>query len=687
MPAPTYKTLEQLIAAAEEFIDQIDTVSFDVFDTLFIRRIENPDLIKIPVARFIAEKANQAGITMSWFEIAALRDEIENQHRQRNGEHYPDFEANYDQFMPEVLNQVFAQKLPESFLQQVAEYEIRLENAMLVPRAALVQWIESLKQRGKRLFLISDIYLPAKYIQQMAVAKNLDHFFEGIVSSADSFNAKASGTAYPLIEQQYHLDKAKWLHVGDNPISDGTRPIEFGIKSLVINDPAECHRKNLARHYNFYSTHNTFWKGRNLKQLMLPLEAENSEQPELYVQGFNQFGFLFGFFMQRLAQRCKELKLKRIYFCSREGWLLKQCWERFAPWYFPDGDMPEARYLYVSRIALARAMIGNTGLSTTEVEVALLPNGNNCFADVCRIFDLDAQAFAPYLEKHKIKLNEVIAQTDPNASANSRRKLGIMLMDSEFQATAKKSGQANRDAFVSYLSSEGFFDYQEVGLVDIGWLGTIHNNFFQALSHRLETPRIHGFLMCATRHIEYKNTRDRYFEGLVYDRHRFEVGGSLVQYIKDIMEEICRAPHTSLVAYHPADNDQGFELEFRSDDDESAQAEHIQSDYYQPVQNGILDAVSAYAKAQTVLGYGCAEVKPWLNLSLYKFLAFPRTKDVVRLQLKAHQDDFAKRETKSYKKFLDPEKGLWQYSQAVLNFWPAIRMRSFKKHCIRMMKG
>ena len=223
--------------------------------------------------------------------------------------------------------------------------------------------------------------------------------------------------------------------------------------------------------------------------------------------------------------------------------------------------------------------------------------------DVCRIFDLDAQVFAPYLEKHKISLDEVIAQTDPNASAESRRKLGIMLMDSGFQDTAKKTGQVNRDAFVSYLASEGFFDYQDVGLVDIGWLGTIHNNFFKALSHRLQKPGIHGFLMCATRHIEYQNTRDRYFEGLIYDRHRFEVGGSLVQYIKDIMEELCRAPHTSLVAYHPEDSEQGFELEFRPDDDESAQAENIQSEYYQPVQNGILDALSAYAKAQAVLGY------------------------------------------------------------------------------------
>ena len=686
MTAPTYKTLAQLIDAAEEFIDQVDTVSFDVFDTLFIRRIENPDLIKIPVSRFIAEKANQLDINVSWFEISTLRDDIENEHRQRNGENHPDFEANYDAFMPEVLVQVFAEKLPEGFFKQVADYEIQLENAMLVARMDLVEWIQSLKQRGKRLFLISDIYLPADYIRQMVAVKGLDQYFEAIISSADSFNAKASGTAYPLIEQRYQLDKTKWLHLGDNPISDGTRPQEFGIRSLVIKDPAECHRKRLAKQYNYYSTHNTFWKGRNLQQLMLPLEAENSEQSELYVQGFNQFGFLFGFFMQRLAERVKELNLKRIYFCSREGWILKQCWERFAPWYFPDSDIPEAKYLYVSRIALARAMIGNTGLSTNEVEVALLPRGNDSFTDVCRVFGLNINDFVPFLQKHNIENTEVISKSNPKVKSESRRKLGHLLMDSEFQVQSKLLGKPYTDALVKYLESEDFFGLQDIAVVDIGWLGTIHNNLFQATSHRSEKPRIHGYLMCATRYIDYPTTQDRYIEGLVYDRHKFEVGGSILEYIKDIIEEICRAPHTSLVAYHP-DQTNGFRLEFRPKDDESAEAEKAQSEYYHPLQQGILDAVAAYAKAQAVLGYGCAELKPWLNFNLHKFVAFPKTKDVIRLQPKAHQDDFANRDTHVRKKFFDPDKGLWQRSAAALKMLPDIRMREFKKHCIRMLKS
>ena len=686
MTAPTYKSIEQLITAAESFIDDIDIVSFDVFDTIFIRRIADPDLIKIPVARFIAEKANSLGIEITWLEVATLREQVENQQRQSNGQKFPDFEANYDDFMPQMLDQVFNDQLPDNYFHRVADYEVNLENAVLVAREKLISWVKSLKHRGKRLFLISDIYLPAHYIERFVEDKDLTNYFESVISSADSFNAKASGTAFPLVEERFKLDRSRWLHIGDNPISDGIKPQEYGIRALVIDDPAERQRKALAAKYNQYSTYTTFWKGRNLQQLMLPLEAENAECEEMFAQGFNQFGFLFGYFMQRLAEQCKSLKLKRIYFCSREGWLLQQCWELFAPWYFTQSDQPETKYLYVSRIALAKAMIGNTGLSQREVEVALLPLGNETFADVCRIFGLSADEFKSYLAKKDLTIDDVISQTGKGSSAANRRKLGLLLMDSEFQALTRQAAQPYRDAFASYLDDEGFFQHADVAVVDIGWLGTIHNNFFNAVCHLDNAPKIHGYLMCATRYIDYPNSPEKYFEGLVYDGYKFDMAGSLIEYIKDVIEEICRAPHTSLTGYQPDSNEKGYQLVFRDENDESAQAEADQSAYFAPLQQGILNAVSAYAKAYAILGYSSKEIKPWLNFSLHRYIAFPRTDDVVRLQLKAHQDDFGKRDTANLKNLL-AEKGLWQKAAAVLRFVPGVRSRAFKKHCFRKMRN
>ncbi|WP_339135720.1 MAG: HAD family hydrolase [Candidatus Electrothrix sp. GW3-4] len=44
---------------------------------------------------------------------------------------------------------------------------------------------------------------------------------DAVVSSADSFLAKASGKAFPMLQERFALDYDRWLHVGDNPVSDG----------------------------------------------------------------------------------------------------------------------------------------------------------------------------------------------------------------------------------------------------------------------------------------------------------------------------------------------------------------------------------------------------------------------------------------------------------------------------------
>ena len=50
----TFYTLDELLQAGEQMAADCDTVSFDLFDTLLIRRIHDPDMVKPAVARYIA---------------------------------------------------------------------------------------------------------------------------------------------------------------------------------------------------------------------------------------------------------------------------------------------------------------------------------------------------------------------------------------------------------------------------------------------------------------------------------------------------------------------------------------------------------------------------------------------------------------------------------------------------------
>ena len=73
----TYYTLDELLQAGEQMAADCDTVSFDLFDTLLIRRIHDPDMVKPAVARYIAARAAEAGLTWSWPQVQRLRDRVE----------------------------------------------------------------------------------------------------------------------------------------------------------------------------------------------------------------------------------------------------------------------------------------------------------------------------------------------------------------------------------------------------------------------------------------------------------------------------------------------------------------------------------------------------------------------------------------------------------------------------------
>ncbi|MCW5198753.1 HAD family hydrolase, partial [Desulfobulbus sp. F3] len=269
-------SLSTLVREGRQRAGAADTVSFDLFDTLLIRRIHDPDMVKPAVARYISNQAARCGIAKSWQYILKLRSTFEKEQRAATGQRFIDQEACYPDYMGQVLRAVFGETADhEALLADITSYEISLENAVLVPRSELVEWLGELKAQGKRVLIVSDIYLPASHLERLVKHAGFLDQVDAVISSADSFLAKASGLAYPLLKERFGLDYSRWLHIGDNPISDGLRPTEHGIQALVLRDGREKLRKSLLKRYCNYSLGQHFYRGRALQQIMLPIEAEN----------------------------------------------------------------------------------------------------------------------------------------------------------------------------------------------------------------------------------------------------------------------------------------------------------------------------------------------------------------------------------------------------------------------------
>lgn len=678
-----YYSLDTLIEEGRARAAAMDIVSFDLFDTLLIRRVHDPDLVKLPVARFIAAKASAAGRAISWQKVQKIRDEIEAAQRQETGKTYVDHEACYPVFMKEVLREVFQEQMADGLLDEVTDYELYMENQMLVPRRDLVGWLRELRGQGKRIFVLSDIYLPAAHLRRLVEYAGFLDQVEAVISSADTFLAKASGKAFPLVQQQYSLDKRRWLHIGDNPISDGLRPVEFGIDALVLHDASEKRRKSVTRRYINYSKGRPFWRGRALQQLMHPHEGENGSRPPLFREGYTFLAPLIGGFVQHVAEESMKAGITKIFFLSREGYTFKRFWEKCMPALYPNGGLPEIEYLYVSRMALAGASCAQQGLTRANANIAFLPSGNRDFRDVCRIFSLQLEPLIPHLHRYQLKVDTCLSQNHDGFQIKDRTHFNEMLEDEAFQAEIKRQTAAASTAMQRYFADAGMFDHKQIAVVDIGWLGTIQRFLYEAVQHRDDCPRFFGFLFGATRGVPYPTSLNNMIEGVIYDKNRFEMAASTILYARDLFEEACRAPHPTLNGYRL--NGDNYELEFRKTDDVIGQAELEQDSYFAPLQEGIFAAAPRYGAASSLLGYSLADYRPWFNYLMVSKLAFARTKEIAAIRHKHHLDDFHGNHTPT-KKVAAGVKGLWDYPILHLRCNPLLRMRLFLRHLRERIK-
>ena len=683
-PPLTFYSLAKLVDHARNRLADFETFTFDLFDTLLIRRIHDPDLVKLPVAHYIAALAETHGIKKSWRTVQKTRDRVEQQQRQETGKKFEDHEACYPVFMEQTLKEIFGSSYQVGILEDVTRYELEMESRVLVPRKLFTDLLKELKDLNKRVIIVSDVYLPSTHLKILVERAGLLSLVEDVVSSADTFLAKASGQAFPLVQEQFKIDTSAWLHIGDNPISDGLRPSEYGIASLVLKDSDEKFRKALIKRYQNYSRGRPFYRGRALQQLMLPLEAENVDRDDLYIEGYNFLGPMIGAFAHHLANECRRLGLAKLFFFSREGYTFKKVWDTCTPVLFPDGNLPATEYLYVSRMALAGASCAHEGLTITSANIALLPPGNKNFRDIARIFQLDLNTLEAHLERHKLSADSVLSQLHEGYDQKYTVRFMELLEDLDFQDEIKNQTRESNEALIRYLREIGFFDHKQVAVADIGWLGTIQRFLYNAVKHLPECPRIHGYVFGATRGIPFKDDLKNDLTGVIYDRHKFDLGASSILYARDLFEEACRAPHPTIERYLL--NDDGYELQFRSKDDDTGKAELEQDQYYSPLQQGIFDAAHTYGGAAAILGYSLEDFRPWFSYLLTAKLAFPKTAEVVTMRHRHHLDDFHGAAQPRKDKIKGPVP-LWERGEFSLRFLPFLRARLFWRHIRTTLKS
>src|ERR1700722_15315658 len=188
-------------------------VSFDIFDTLLVRRVHQPSDVFLHLERTEPFRRQASWPAPPW----QLRVQAENQARRQLHQASGSGEA--------TLSEIYAAfcaltKLPADRAAALvrAEEEVELKLCRACP--ALAALYEQAVKSGKRVLFVSDTYHHARFLRELLVANGFAADADHLFASSDLRLNKQSGQLFTAFLQRTGTLASSILHVGDHPVSD-----------------------------------------------------------------------------------------------------------------------------------------------------------------------------------------------------------------------------------------------------------------------------------------------------------------------------------------------------------------------------------------------------------------------------------------------------------------------------------
>lgn len=310
-----------------EKIDLAEVVSFDIFDTLLMRKIIHP----VDVFKLVYQKAQQEKINVDK-DFYKVRREAEILVA---GE---DIYTIYDK-----LQQIIYISNDEK--QRLIELEIQCEKEVLVTREYVKEIFNHCVNLNKTVVITSDMYLPSKILQDILLINGISGY-QKIYVSCEHKCTKANGLLAKLKEE---FKNKKIIHIGDNFYADIEPCFSLNIESIQVTKAYEIamtsplnraisQTKTLTDSLFLGNIINHFFNN-PLNQI---IEVKDLET-------FSEFFLLptaLAFFYS-LQKIINKNDYEGIIFIARDGYFFHQCYEKLRKMSYLDG--PASYYILGSR--------------------------------------------------------------------------------------------------------------------------------------------------------------------------------------------------------------------------------------------------------------------------------------------------------------------------------------------------
>ena len=445
------KSLEELY----ELLSQYDVISFDIFDTALYRKVEFPnDVFTIMAAE------------MDHNDFVSVRKTAERQARDLKEKSYGTREIILSEIY-DILEKYYG--IDRSWQQR----EVELELDMAEANSYISAVYRKLKEEGKTLVFMSDMYLPKQVI--LNILNKIGYTgFEKLYLSNEYGLRKGDGKLQKILLEDYP-DK-KIIHIGDAKASDVDKSIEVGLDAFY----------NPAANISFRETDMDNLAGSFYRSIINRyLNNGVWDKNIFYEHGFRVGGILAIGFCEYINQIAKAKNIDKIFFCARDCEIIWKVYNKFFKNYENDYiqisryailNLTSERYLYdLSNRYIMRYMEQNK--STKPIGMILAESGFQYLIKYLDDNDIDPFLFPAAIDRRKIEdfilsHGDIIKQRNAPSVCAAQKYFGELI------------GSKSR-----------------ILVVDIGWSGSC----ITALKYFLEKHfpnnnlEISGALMCTSR--------------------------------------------------------------------------------------------------------------------------------------------------------------------------------------------
>ena len=313
----------------------VRVLTVDFFDTLVTRRWAQPTHVFADIERaLVAADPARRGFA---------RARVEAEHRARMIAAADD--PHRDVTLAEIhleLSRMLGHDLAERHRLETMERAFEVAAACAGGLAVTVA--EEARRRGLRVVVVSDNYMPASHLVDMARAAGIAWLAESdVFVSCEHGGQKHNGKLWRHVLESLGVRGSRVLHIGDDAHADVTVPSGLGIKTHLVPHLRSSHRHP-----------------RNTAPAVLPLsrlEAHIRNEgitDRAEVLGAGAIAIVVASQVSWSLAEARARGARDVHFAARDGHLAHALWERLRE---RDPSMPRAAYTSFSRSVVWRAML------------------------------------------------------------------------------------------------------------------------------------------------------------------------------------------------------------------------------------------------------------------------------------------------------------------------------------------